>query len=858
MENLDALDEDRSDRPQQGVSSPPRLQLQSPLGDQQHMMDGQSSFSGSPNSTRQGGPRAKSQLLSGLHPGESPSSASDQGEPIGRMTSAELNYASNRLRKEAEQEQRQRITEGLPDDDSGEEVTYMNPLLKKKDAKKVGAFAGVFVPTCENMWGVLIFLRFYLIVGNAGVGLALVAVFLSFTMAFLTASSMSAVVSSGGFVSEGGPYYMISRAMGPAIGVTVGLLYWLGISLLAVLETLGAVEAFLIAKPAFKEWWGHMQLFGSIVLLGMVLMVYMGIKFVTKMGIVFVVVVFFTLLMFYVGLVSVEPTDRNFRGPPGEVTGFSESTMDGNLGAHYGDGVDFGVVMSWFFPCFTGILSGANRSDILRNPPRDLKVGTLGAITFSLVMYSSFMILWGGVAKYTYLRGDWENYDDALDAATLRRRAEAAALETTRRRLAGGAGAYVFEEIAWTPFAYAPHIGIIISSISQALQCLIVAPRLLQAIARDNVVPLLAEVAPLSRNGEPIRALVYTYVVCAALVLIGSLNVVAPLLTIFFACYINMNLSCFILTWLKAPSWRPAGIQRKRWRIWYKVCGLTGAVLGIVIMFIVQWLWALITCFLALGLYVYVDFRAETSEWGSGLDGIKFHLALNSLLSLEGSQRHRVNWRPQVLILYRVHISDLAPHGKQISSHHHAARTRHHEILQFYSQLRKGRGMCVVAAVLEGNRNSEKMLKKAQIEKDIIVSIMKQNDILGFAQVVVAPNWAEGANYILQLTGLGGLVPNTVLMAWPSNWNSQPAHIKREKAVAFCDIVTAAHAEDKTILIAKDPKDFPLTPCHGTIDVWWMIHDGGLMILVTWLLQQHKIWRDYGWRRMPLRVGHTR
>ncbi|CAD7935815.1 unnamed protein product [Amoebophrya sp. A25] len=829
---------------------------------------------------------------------------------------------------------------------------------------------------------------------------------------------MSAVVSSGGFVSEGGPYYMISRAMGPAIGVTVGLLYWLGISLLAVLETLGAVEALVIARPSLKEMPGHMQLFGSIILFGMVMMVYMGIKFVTKMGVVFVFVVFSTLAMFYVGFFTVD-TSKDFAGPPGEVTGLSGSTLEGNFPPHYDDGIEFGVVMSWFFPCFTGILSGANRADILRNPPRDLKVGTLGAIIFSLFMYSSFMILWGSVARYSYLRGDWENYagdgrllgevgeqagavpetltgtssadehlrslsshaiqhptstgssasssvaailsggradpsssnvlmpgvlvgnsaasssssifggvrrsmlmeehdDDIFDSGApgllslateqvlssfTRETVTAAASglaglfafpmersgtrETSgrtedeisrlrarrlakqqgrrrpdhgqneqnnssfvtdeedtslfneaavRRRLAGGKGAYVFEEIAWSPFPYAVHIGIIFSSISQALQCLIVAPRLLQAIARDNVLPWLNVVAPLSRHGEPIRALGYTYIVCALLVLIGSLDVVAPLLTMcFLACYINMNLSVLILTCLKAPSWRPSGIQRKRWRLWYKFVGLSGVVLGLFIMFRMQWVWALITCLLAATLYVYVDFRAETSEWGSGLDGIKFHLALNALLSLEQTQRHKVNWRPQVLILYRVHMADIMRKNRD--------RTRHHEILQFYSQLRKGRGMCVVAAVLEGDKSNEKMLKKARIEKEIIMSIMKQNEIQGFAQVVVAPNWCEGANYILQLTGLGGLVPNTVLMAWPSNWANQPLAVKREKALAFCDIVAAAHAEDKTILVARDPKDFPDKPCHGTIDVWWMIHDGGLLILVSWLLQQHKIWR---------------
>ena len=70
----------------------------------------------------------------------------------------------------------------------------------------------------------------------------------------------------------------------------------------------------------------------------------------------------------------------------------------------------FGTILSIFFPCFTGILSGANRADILQDPPRDIRRGTLGAICFSFVMYTSFMILWGAVAKYEWLRGDF-GYD---------------------------------------------------------------------------------------------------------------------------------------------------------------------------------------------------------------------------------------------------------------------------------------------------------------------------------------------------------------------------------------------------------------------------------------------------------------
>ncbi|CAD7935813.1 unnamed protein product, partial [Amoebophrya sp. A25] len=122
---------------------------------------------------------------SGRPPQESPSSASDRGAQIGTMTTAELNYASAVLRQEAEEELQLHREQGLEQEDADDTV-YLYPSVKKKDIKKVGAFAGVFVPTCENMWGVLIFLRFYLIVGNAGVSWALVAVFLSFSMAFLT------------------------------------------------------------------------------------------------------------------------------------------------------------------------------------------------------------------------------------------------------------------------------------------------------------------------------------------------------------------------------------------------------------------------------------------------------------------------------------------------------------------------------------------------------------------------------------------------------------------------------------------------------------------------------------------------
>lgn len=690
---------------------------------------------------------------------------------------------------------------------------------------KKGAFAGVFVPTCENMWGVLIFLRFYTIVGQAGVGQALLAVLISFCCAFCTTCSMSATVSSGGVVSQGGPYYMISRALGPSVGASVGVMYWLAITMLAVLEILGAVEGMLmVSDEIYFE--SCNRVYGLVLMFMLALFVYGGINIVTKLGIFFVFVVAATLTMFYSGLIMAPSTP----GAPESVlsnsyvTGLDWETLKDNWGSHYTQGKNFGYVLSVFFPCFTGILSGANRADVLKDPPRDLRRGTFAAIIFSLFMYSSYMILWGLVAHYKYLQGEqWPAGEDP------------------GRRLAGGAvGTYVVDEIVWNPFPSAAKVGIIISSLSQALQCLVVAPRLLNALAKDHIISFLDPLAP-THKGEPKRALLATTVIGSLLVLMGELDLVAPLLSMcFLVAYAFMNFSCFALTWLKSVAWRPAGIHKRRYRLWYLGTSFCGFLICLGIMYTIDHWWAIIATTIALCLYIFINWQLETKGWGSAVDGIRYQFALDSLVQLEKSQTHSVNWRPQILILYKIHLSDELKGIKK------------HEILNLYSQLRKANGFCVVACVLEASERSDEAIRKAKIEKDVIQSIMKEEGIQGFAEVVVAPSWGEGANYAIQLTGIGGLVPNTVLLGWPEDWKKRP-----KKAKTFVDILQTALAADKAVLAMRGLGGMPSDTVHGTIDIWWMIHDGGFLILLSWILVQHRIWRKCQLRVFTICEGCT-
>jgi hypothetical protein len=131
---------------------------------------------------------------------------------------------------------------------------------KAEKGKKHGMFKGVLVPTCENMWGVIIFLRFYLIVGNAGLGNTILIVTLSFVSALLTALSLSAVATCGTSGGLTGVYPMLARALGKEVATATGIVYFLGIIFLAVLECLGACEELEMVAPSLFTMGGAVQM----------------------------------------------------------------------------------------------------------------------------------------------------------------------------------------------------------------------------------------------------------------------------------------------------------------------------------------------------------------------------------------------------------------------------------------------------------------------------------------------------------------------------------------------------------------------------------------------------------------------
>lgn len=454
----------------------------------------------------------------------------------------------------------------------------------------------------------------------------------------------------------------------------------------------------------------------------------------------------------------------------------------------------FTVLLAIFFPSVTGIMAGSNRSGDLADAQRSIPKGTIGAVLTTSFIYLSMVVFFGACVDGPLLRDKFGgSIGDELIVSTL----------------------------AW-PSKWVILIGAFLSTVGAGLQSLTGAPRLMQAIAKDNIIPFLAVFGSGKANGEPTWALVLTFAISLIGIVIADLDLVAPIITMFFLmCYMFVNLACALQTLLRTPNWRP------RFKYYHWLLSFLGMSLCITLMFISSWYYALVALALAAFIYKYIEYRGAEKEWGDGLRGLQLTTARYSLLRLEDGPPHTKNWRPQLLILMKLD-DDLKPKNKSL--------------LSFAQQLKAGKGFMLVSSVLQGNYLEK--YPEAQAAEQEVKKAMSEYKLKGFQQVVVAKDVSQGINVLLQSCGLGGLRHNTVVLGWPRGWRQSPDPSAYR---VFLNTIRAAGANHDAVLVPKNIQLFPDRQdrmIEGTIDVWWVVHDGGLLMLLPFLLRQHKVWKN--------------
>lgn len=270
-----------------------------------------------------------------------------------------------------------------------------------KSPKLLGTAMGVFFPCLQTILGVILFLRLPYITGQAGAPLATVIILLCASSTFLTAQSMSAIATNGK-ITAGGPYFLISRNLGPEFGGAIGILFYLGTSIAASLYVLGAVEAFKNGLPYFTPFPMDTQVYALSLCLTLALIVFVGVKYVNMASSFFLVAVLLSVFSVIMGVIMFSVGAWDGQQQP-DAAALAHGSISDNLTPHFTQDWNFRNLVALFYPSVTGIMAGANRSDVLKNPGQSIPIGTLSAILTTTTIYICFVWLFGSAFAHTTL-----------------------------------------------------------------------------------------------------------------------------------------------------------------------------------------------------------------------------------------------------------------------------------------------------------------------------------------------------------------------------------------------------------------------------------------------------------------------
>ena len=458
------------------------------------------------------------------------------------------------------------------------------------DKNSFGTFGGVFTPCVLTILGVIMFLRFGSVVGQAGLWAALLIVLASKVITLLTTLSLSAIATNTK-VEGGGAYFLISRSLGPEFGGAIGLLFFGAQALSVAMYVIGFSEALMGYLPAGTS----PTLVASITNVLVCVCVAIGAGWTLKLQFFILATVIASLFSFYAGAWE----------------SFDMAQLRANSGTAFTAGESFWTMFALFFPAVTGIMAGANMSGDLRDPAKAIPVGTIAAVIVTGIVYCTQAVMLAGARD----RSD-------LISNNL-----------------------IISDIAVLPALIAA--GVFAATISSALGSMMGAPRILQSLARDRLFRRLDPLGAGSpRDGEPRRAIFATFLISQAGILLADLNTIAPLITMaFLVTYGLLNLATFYESTAKNPSYRP------QFRFCHWSTSLAGAIGCGLVMLLIDWRWACVATTMVVVLHYHLSRADLGANWGYLTSGLLFERTRRNLLKLEDELYHPKNWRPFVLAL---------------------------------------------------------------------------------------------------------------------------------------------------------------------------------------------------------------
>ncbi len=621
--------------------------------------------------------------------------------------------------------------------------------VKPSGTAQLGTFLGVFTPSILTILGVVLFLRTGWMVANVGLMAALAIVALAHLITISTALSVSAVATNM-HVGAGGAYFMISRSLGLELGGAIGVPLFLAQTFSVTLYSFGFVESLELFWPDIPQ-----RPVAAITVLAVALVAGRSATLALRLQLPIMVAILGALISLVAGASSsAQESIQPFDG------------IEGGLG--------FWAVFAVFFPAVTGIMAGVSLSGDLKDPKKSIPVGTLIAVGVGFLVYLLVPVVLALAASPESL----------------------------------GSNNLIWFDIAAVEWLIIP--GLLGAILSSAAGSILGAPRTLEALIEDRVLPRPPEkiLGMKLTTGEAAHWL--STAVALAAVGLGGLNAVAPVLTMFFlTTYGMVNLVAGLEQLSGAPAYRPS--IHVPWFV-----SLGGAVSCIWVMSLINVWAAIVALTVEVAVYVALRRRSLSASWGDLRYGALISLARVTLLKLKRLPVDPRNWRPHILIFVT------------------GEPRKHLDLLRFSAWLNQNRGLLTLCKIMVGDLEALAHTSDAATRETD--RFLDDEGVLAFAETEIVPSFESGVLAIAQANGIAGISSNTLMFGW----SEQP-----ERMLSILRVVRQAESLGKSSVVCR------IAPRRWSaklkrIDVWWggLQNNGDMLLLFAYLISVNSEWSD--------------
>lgn len=628
--------------------------------------------------------------------------------------------------------------------------------------------APVFLATLSTILGAILFLRFGYAVGNVGLVGTLFIVLIGHLVTIPTALAI-AEISTNRRVEGGGEYFIISRSFGTSIGGAIGVSLYLSRAVSVAFYMIAFAEAFRPLAPLLESvlpitFDPRMVSLPATLILGF-LVVSRGAEIGVRALWAVAAILAVSLAMFFLG----SPID-----PPGvqELRPFDKVPSAD----------PFILVFAIVFPAFTGMTAGVGLSGDLANPRKSIPLGVISATLAGLVIY-------------------------LLVAFKLARSA-------TPEVLAGEP--LVMSQIAlWGPII---PIGLAAATLSSAIGSILVAPRVLQALGADRIFPTpkvnTIMASGVGEKNEPRTATLVTVIIAITTVLVGNVDTVARIITMFFmVTYGALCLISALEHFASRPSYRPT--FRSKWYL-----SLLGAVLSLFLMFQIQPFYALVALAVMVGLYYVIRLGRGSDDIAALFQGAMTQATRYSQIKLQATStlRHGQEWRPSVIMVNGRTFSRSAP-------------------LQMLSWLCRRYGFGSYIHFIRGDLTEDTFKESRKLRRQLVDITQARRSAI-YVDTIISPSMRSALAQALQLPGVTGMDNNSILLECRSDDGEEVLHELEEG----CRLAAATRMNS---LVLRHGEHF--FGSRTTLHIWLTWHDyenANLITMLSYILLGHRDWQN--------------